>query len=114
MALLYQGQIIRDGLEAHQVSGYTFFRGNIKDKDTWVNISEYADPRIAAGSRYVSQWTSGWYEFKSSDIANYREAERVGMIERVTNRIVRKEVFPFERFRYYKGAPASMGCEPRD
>ena len=111
--LLFEGQIIHDGLEAHRVPEYMLFGGNIDDKNTWVNISGYDDERIAAGMNYVSQWSSGWSDYKGSDLSAYPPEDAVAMRARVTNRIVRKDGVPYEAFRYYKGAPDAMGRAPR-
>lgn len=111
--LLYEGQIIHDGLEAHRVPEYLFYGGNVDDKNTWVDISGYDDERIAAGMHYVSQWSSGWNDYRGSDLTAYPEADQKAMRDRIARRIIRKDGVPYEAFRYYTGAPDGLGHAPR-
>ena len=112
--LLYEGQIIHDGLEAHVVEEYLFYGGNIDDKNTKVDITEYTDQRIAAGMKYVSQWSSGWSDYKGPDLSKYPDGEEAKLRNRVSRRIVVENGKSYERFRHYKGAPDGLGHSKRD
>ena len=90
-----------------------FYGGNVEDKNTSVNISGYDDERIAAGMNYVSQWSSGWSNYRGPHLSAYPEEDQQAMRDRVTRRIVRKDGVPYESFRYYEGPPDSMGRAPR-
>ena len=80
--LLYEGQIIHDGLEAHVVEEYLFYGGNVADKNTKVDITDYADQRITAGMKYVSQWSSGWSDYLGPDLSKYPAGEEQKMRDR--------------------------------
>ena len=111
--LLYEGQIIQDGLKAHTVSAYMFYGGNLPDKNTDVNITDYVDNRIAAWLKYVSQFSSGWENYRGPDIKNYPKEDQVAMRNRITRRIKNESGPSYERFRYYKGNPDGLGHAPR-
>ncbi len=111
--LLYEGQIIHDELSAHRIPEFMFYGGNVEDKNISVNISGYDDERIAAGMNYVSQWSSGWSNYRGPHLSAYPEENQQAMRDRVTRRIVRKDGVPYESFRYYEGPPDSMGRAPR-
>jgi LmbE family N-acetylglucosaminyl deacetylase len=112
--LLYEGQIIHGGLEAHVVEEYLFYGGNIPDKNTRVNITDYADQRIEAGMKYVSQWSSGWSNYLGPDLSKYPDGEEQKIRDRVSRRIKVEDGKSYERFRHYKGAPDGLGHAPRD
>lgn len=104
--LLFQGQITNEGLEAHTIESYMLFDSAEDDKNTWVDITGYTDMKIEAMSKYVSQWSSGWYDYQGPDLSE-EEAEQVK--ERVSKRIKYKDGKPVEGFRYYKGLPDNIG-----
>ncbi len=112
--LLYEGQIIQDKLEAYAVPEFLFYGGNISDKNTIVDISDFVELRVEAGTKYVSQWSSGWYDYKGSDLKAYPEGEEEKVYEKIRNRIRVIDGKSVERFRYHKGAPDTMGHAPRD
>ncbi len=112
--LLYEGQIIHGGVEAHVVEEYLFYGGNIPDKNTRVNITDYADQRIEAGMKYVSQWSSGWSNYLGPDLGKYPDGEAQKVRDRVSRRIIVEDGKSYERFRHYKGAPDGLGHAPRD
>jgi LmbE family N-acetylglucosaminyl deacetylase len=112
--LLYEGQIIHDGLEAHVVEDYLFYGGNIDDKNTMVDITDYADQRIEAGMKYVSQWSSGWNNYLGPDLGKYPDGEEEKFRNRVSRRIIVENGKSYERFRHYQGAPDGLGHAPRD
>ncbi len=112
--LLYEGQIIQDGLTAHVIPEFMFYGGNIPDKNTMVNITDYVEKRVAAGLKYVSQWSSGWRDYRGPNLADYPPEDREAMEKRIRNRIFVENGISYERFRYHKGPPDTMGHAPRD
>ncbi len=112
--LLYEGQIIHGGLEEHTVEEYLFYGGNIPDKNTRVNITDYADQRIEAGMKYLSQWSSGWNNYLGPDLSNYPDGEEQKVRDRISRRIIVEDGKSYERFRHYKGAPDGLGHGKRD
>ncbi|MEX0987402.1 MAG: PIG-L family deacetylase [Bacteroidales bacterium] len=104
--LLFQGQITAEGLEAHTVEEYMLYDSAEEDKNIWVNITGYDERKIEALSKYVSQWSSGWYNYQGPELSP-EEAEEVR--ERVSKRIEYQDGIPMEGFRYYKGLPDNIG-----
>ncbi len=111
--LLYEGQIIHDGLTAHAIPEFLFYGGNISDKNTTVNINDYVENRVAAGMKYVSQWSAGWQDYKGPDLSKYSSEDQKAFENRVRRRIYVKDGISYERFRYHKGPPDTMGHAPR-
>jgi LmbE family N-acetylglucosaminyl deacetylase len=111
--LLYEGQIINDGLEAHLIDEYLFYGGNVADKNTRVDITDYADQRVEAGMKYISQWGSGWDNYRGSNLGDYPQADQDALKERITRRISVVDGRSYENFRYYKGIPDGIGHAPR-
>jgi LmbE family N-acetylglucosaminyl deacetylase len=102
--LLFEGQIIHEGLKEHRIPEFLFY--DSPEPNTWVDITEYADQKVDAAVKYVSQFSSGWEnytgpELPADELAEFREARRERLTER-DGKIV-------EGFRYYKGFPDSMG-----
>lgn len=112
--LMYEGQIIHQNLNAYSVPEFLFYGGNIKDKNFEVDITEYLDKKILAGSKYLSQWSSGWNNYLGSDLNDYPIGEKDSVFNRLKRRIKYQNNIPLERFRYYKGIPDAMGREKRD
>ena len=104
--LLFQGQITMEGLEAHMVEEYMLYDSAEEDQNTWVDISDFKERKITAMSQYVSQWSSGWYDYKGPELS---EEEAKEVIERVSRRIPYRDGKPVEGFRYYKGSPDNIG-----
>ncbi len=65
--LLFEGQIIQDGLEAYQIPEFLFF--DTAEPDTWVDVSPYVEQKVRAGMKYVSQWGPGWKEYKGPNLS---------------------------------------------
>jgi hypothetical protein len=103
--LLFEGQIIQEGLKEYTIPQYLFYDGAREDENTWVDISEFVEKRINAGAKYVSQFGPGWNSYKP----NLSEAELKQMKESVRNSIPVKDGRPTEGFRYYQGLPDSIG-----
>lgn len=104
--LLFQGQITVEGLEAHTIPEYMFYDSAEEDINTWVDISKYVDKKINAMMKYVSQWSSGWYDYNGPELP---EEEKELVRERVSSRIPYRDGKAVEGFRYYKGAPDGIG-----
>ncbi len=104
--LLFQGQVTVEGLTAHTVPEFALFDGAKKDKNTWVDISDYKDMKIKAMSKYVSQWSSGWYKYTGPELS---EKEQKEVIDRVSSRIKYVDGKAVEGFRYYEGLPDNIG-----
>ena len=77
-----------------------------EDKDTWVDISDFKEQKITAMSKYVSQWSSGWYKYEGPELSP-EEAQEVR--ERVSQRIQYRDGKAVEGFRYHKGLPDNIG-----
>jgi LmbE family N-acetylglucosaminyl deacetylase len=103
--LLFEGQIIQEGLQDYMVPEYLFYDSDPEDENTWVDISESVEKRVNAGAKYVSQYGPGWKNYK----ATLSEAELKEMKESVRSHIRVKDGKPVEGFRYYKGLPDSIG-----
>jgi LmbE family N-acetylglucosaminyl deacetylase len=112
--LMYEGQIVHDGLEAHLVPEFLFYGGNNSDRNTTVVIDDYVDQKIEAGVKYVSQWSSGWQDYKGPDLDDYPDGEKEAVYERIRNRVNYVDGKAVETFRHHKGLPDSMGRAPRD
>jgi LmbE family N-acetylglucosaminyl deacetylase len=104
--LLFQGQITMEGLSACEVQEYVLFDSAEEDKNTWVDISGYEERKITAMSQYVSQFGSGWYDYKGPKLSEEEAAE---IKETVSHRIKYKDGKPVESFRYYIGLPDDIG-----
>jgi LmbE family N-acetylglucosaminyl deacetylase len=111
--LLYEGQIIHQGLEAHLIDEYLFYGGNTPDKNTKVDITDYADRRIDAGMKYLSQWGSGWDNYLGPELSAYPQEEQQSLRDRISRRIKVENGVSYEGFRYYKGIPDMLGHGPR-
>jgi LmbE family N-acetylglucosaminyl deacetylase len=104
--LMFQGQITLEGLEAHTVPEYMLYDSAEEDKNTWVNISGWEERKVEAMSKYVSQFSSGWYEYKGPELSPEEEKE---VRENLRRRIQMKDGKPMEGFRHYKGLPDGLG-----
>ena len=104
--LMFQGQIALEGLEAHTVEEYVLFDSAEKDKDTWVDITGWEERKIDALSKYVSQWSSGWFDYQGPELSVEEEKE---VKENLRKRIEYRDGIAMEGFRYYKGIPDRIG-----
>lgn len=104
--LLFQNQIVHEGLEAHRIEKYLLFDGVDEDRNTFVDISGHVEARIAAHTRYVSQFSSGWYDYEGPDLPQ-EELEEMRQDERES--IEHRDGAPVEGFRYYEGYPDRVG-----
>lgn len=104
--LLFEGQIIHEGLEAHQIPEFMFFDTPKEAIDTWVDVTQYAEKRVKAGMKYVSQWGPGWDKYTGPNLS---PEENRQMEERIRRRLIKRDGKIVESFRYYKGMPDGMG-----
>lgn len=112
--LMYENQLIHDGVEAHLVPEFLFFGGNTQDKNTTVVIDDYVEQKVEAGTKYVSQWSSGWDNYLGPNLEDYPAGEKDAVYERIRNRVAVENGKHVERFRHHKGLPDSMGHGPRN
>jgi len=103
--LLFEGQIIQDGVKEYMIPEYMFYDGAREDENLWVDIGEFVEKRVSGGAQYVSQFGPGWNKYKP----NLSEVEVKQMKDSVRAAIRMKEGKPIEGFRYYKGLPDSIG-----
>jgi LmbE family N-acetylglucosaminyl deacetylase len=103
--LLFEGQIIQDGLKEHMIPEYLFYDSAQEDENTWIDVSEFVEKRVNAGAKYVSQYGPGWRNYKPS----LSDAELKQMKDSVRSQIRMKDGKPVEGFRYYRGLPDSIG-----
>ena len=103
--LLFEGQIIQDGLKEYMIPEYMFYDGTHEDENLWIDISEFVEKRVSAGAKYVSQFGPGWNKYKP----HLSEVEVKQMKDSVRATIRMKDGRPIEGFRYYKGLPDSIG-----
>src|SRR6266568_3370647 len=103
--LLFEGQIIQEGLREYMIPEYLFYDSAKEDENTWVDISEFVEKRVNAGAKYVSQFGPGWKNYKP----NLSETELKQLKESVRESVRMKDGKPVEGFRYYKGLPDSIG-----
>jgi len=103
--LLFEGQIIQEGLREYMIPEYLFYDSAKEDENTWVDISDFMEKRVNAGAKYISQFGPGWKNYKP----NLSEAELKQMKESVRDSVRMKDGKPIEGFRYYKGLPDSIG-----
>jgi LmbE family N-acetylglucosaminyl deacetylase len=105
--LLFPEQIIHEGLQAHMVPEYLFYDGAKEDKNYWVDISAYAEKKINAMTKYVSQFhRPSWNEYKGPNLSPQELEE---LRERVSRRIDRRDGKAVEGFRHYRGFPDGIG-----
>ena len=103
--LLFEGQIVQDGLKEYTIPEYMFYDGAHEDENIWVDISEFVEKRVNGGAKYVSQFGPGWNNYKP----HLSEVEVKQMKDSVRASIRMKDGSPVEGFRYYKGLPDSIG-----
>jgi LmbE family N-acetylglucosaminyl deacetylase len=104
--LLFEGQVIHEGLEAFQISEYFFFDSRAEDMNTFVDVTEQVDQKVEAALKYASQFSSGWSKYVGPIIP---DAERAELTKRRLESIMRQNGRYVEGFRHYKGLPDSIG-----
>ena len=102
--LLFEGQIIHEGLKEHRIPEFMFY--DSPENNTWVDISEFAEAKARARTRYISQFGPGWEKYEGPT----RTPEAQAAAEKqALERMRKKDGKYVEGFRYYKGFPDSMG-----
>jgi len=102
--LLFEGQVIHEGLQAHRIPEFLFF--DTSAENTWIDVSAFAEKKVKASMKYVSQFSSGWSNYTGPDLP---AEELKSLEERVRRRLKTRDGKVIEGFRYYKGMPDSMG-----
>jgi len=104
--LLFEGQITQQGLKEFTIPEYMFYNDyDFQDENLWVDISDFVEQRVNAGSHYTSQNGPGWKNYNP----NPGEEEMKAMRELVRKTIRTREGKPVEGFRYYRGLPDAIG-----
>ncbi len=104
--LLFEGQIIHEGLKEFQVPEYMFYSSMPKDINTWVDISDTVEQKIEAATKYVSQFTSGRNNYTGPKLS---DEEYEQLKARRLERVRRRDGKYVEGFRHYKGSPDGIG-----
>jgi len=104
--LLFPGQIINEGLEAHAISEYLLFDCFPDTYNTFVDVTEYAEKKINASLKYVSQWSSGNKKYTGVSLSPEEEKQ---LREKRKKNTYNEEGKAIEKFRYYKGNPDGIG-----
>ena len=104
--LLFEGQIIHEGLTAHQIPEFLFYDSVEKEKNTWVDITKFADAKVRARTKYVSQFGPGWSDYKGPERSPEEQKEEE---KKEREKLTVRDGKTVEGFRYYKGDPDSMG-----
>src|SRR6266704_669795 len=103
--LLFEGQIIQEGLKEYMIPEYLFYDSAKEDENTWVDISEFVEKMVNAGAKYISQFGPGWKNYKP----DLSETELKEMKEMTRKHVRMKDGKAFEGFRYYRGLPDGLG-----
>ncbi len=104
--LLFEGQITQEGLHEWMIPEYMFYNDyDYQDEDLWVDISDFVEQRVNAGSHYISQFGPGWKNYNPNPSAE----EVKEMKARVRDSIRTRDGKAVEGFRYYKGFPDAIG-----
>jgi len=104
--LMFQGQITVEGLEAHTIPEYMLYDSAEEDINTWVDITGWDERVVDALSKYVSQFSSGWSDYKGPEMSPEEEKE---MKEMLRGWIHMRDGKPMEGLRHYKGLPDNIG-----
>ncbi len=104
--LLFEGQIVQEGLTAHRIPEFLFYDTPQEAINTWVDITDYAERKVRARTRYVSQSRPGWEKYTGPELA---PEEQEAQEELRRGRLIERDGKIVETFRYYKGSPDGMG-----
>jgi LmbE family N-acetylglucosaminyl deacetylase len=104
--LLFEGQITQEGLKEYMIPEYLFYNDyDYGDENVWVDISDFVEKKVNAGSKYTSQYGPGWKSYNP----NPGEAEIKEMKDGVRSHLRMKDGKAIEGFRYYRGLPDAIG-----
>ena len=104
--LVFPGQVIQEGLEAHVVKEYLLFDCLEENINTFGDITEFADKKINARLKYVSQWSSGNTKYSGATLSPEEEKK---IRENRKKIVYNNEGKAFEEFRYFKGGANGIG-----
>lgn len=111
--LIFPSQIINEGLEKHSVTDYLFYSTTGSEhRNTWVDISPFAENKVRSVTKYVSQFTSAFSNYTGPDLSKLPGNEGKEFVERMRKRVFERSLHngkPAESFRYYKGNPDGAG-----
>lgn len=107
--LLFPGQVVHEGLEKHWIQEYMLYGGLEKDRNTWVDISGYAEDKVQALGKHISQFSSAWHHYAGPDIEDLPEDEQETYLDDIRGYLEERDGHPVEGFRYYKGIPDGIG-----
>jgi LmbE family N-acetylglucosaminyl deacetylase len=109
--LLFHGQITHKGLEGWWIPEYLFFGGLEKYNNVKLDITSYVDRVVKSQSKYISQYSSGWYDYKGPKISDYPKKEAKKYMDKIHKIVHRNDENgkTYEVFRYYKGKPDGIG-----
>lgn len=105
--LMFQGQITNEGLEAHTIPEYMLYDSDERDINTWVDITDWEERKVEALMKYVSQFSSGWSDYKGPEMSPEEAKEVKEMLMGWIHQ--EKDGKPMEGFRHYKGLPDDIG-----
>ena len=105
--LMFQGQITNEGLQAHTIPEYMLYDSDEKDMNTWVDITDWEERKVEALCKYVSQFSSGWSDYKGPEMSPEEEAQVKASLREWIHQ--EKDGKPMEGFRHYKGLPDDLG-----
>lgn len=109
--LIFPGQIIQDGLEPHSIHEYVFYDSPAEAQNVSVDISDYAEMKVNAATKYISQFNrESFNDYKGPNPEDYTNGDEFvkSMRRRVYDRGAVDGV-PAEHFRYYQGIPDGIG-----
>src|SRR5699024_6696433 len=89
--LVFPGQIVQEGMEAHQTTAYLPFSQPEERPDTQVHSSDYSEQKAQSLSKYISQFTSGWENCRGPDLADLPGNEGQESLERLRKRVFEKD-----------------------
>jgi hypothetical protein len=78
-----------------------------EDINTWVDISDWEERKVEALTKYVSQFSSGWYDYKGPELSPEEKEEVKKMLRQWIHQ--NRDGKAMEGFRYYTGLPDDIG-----
>lgn len=109
--LIFPGQIIQDGLEPHSINEYLFYDSLDEAENVHVDISDYAEMKFRARTKYMSQFNrESFNDYKGPNPEDYTNGEEfVENMRRIVFERGAVDGVPTESFRYYRGIPDGIG-----
>jgi LmbE family N-acetylglucosaminyl deacetylase len=104
--LLFEGQITQEGLKEFMIPEYMFYDDyDYQDENVWVDITDFVEKRVNAGTHYISQFGPGWKNYNPIPSAAEVEEMRARVLDFIRTRDGKR----IEGFRYYRGLPDALG-----